>query len=188
MRPPRHIDVTPENININEEYQGYKKGEAFTTFASITFDEQKNPIIFGKRYLTDEEKKGITTYFRYSTWKEDKEWYDNNIDLSLGLNKINLIGLHTDLYDIGDGCHEMWNGWIAADWKEQLMNLIDEQFTIVGIAPLTNPVRNFRNPVAVVCEMIDTGERFWCHSEKEWIEDMREESKEYYKQILEEEK
>ena len=66
------------------------------------------------------------------------------------------------------------------------MNLLDEGFSIVGIAPCGGPVRSFRDPVAVVCEMYDTGERFWCHAERDWIDDMREESKTYYEAIIKE--
>ena len=186
IRPPRHIDVRPEDINPKEEYQGYKKGEHSYSLCSITFDENLNPIKFGKYPLTDEEKEGITAYMRYMTWQEEREWYENCIDFSNGIHKINLIGLHTNLYSVGDGCHEMWNGWLGVDWREQLMNLLDEEFSIVGIAPCGGPVRSFRDPVAVVCEMYDTGERFWCHAERDWIDDMREDSKTYYEAIVKE--
>ena len=56
IRPPRHIDVRPEDIDPKEEYQGYKKGEHNYSLCSITFDENLNPIKFGKYPLTDEEK------------------------------------------------------------------------------------------------------------------------------------
>ena len=48
IRPPRHIDVLPEDIDPKEEYQGYKKGEHSYSLCSITFDENLNPIKFGK--------------------------------------------------------------------------------------------------------------------------------------------
>jgi hypothetical protein len=55
------------------------------------------------------------------------------------------------------------------------MNLLDEEFFIVGIAPFGGPVRSFRKPVAVVCEMYDTGERFWCHYKSEWLKNIFDE-------------
>ena len=186
IRAPRHIDVLPEDIDVTKEYEGYKCGENSYHLCSITFDENKNPIIFGKYPIEEEKKKEITAYLRYTTWKEEKEWYKNAIDFSNKIHKMNLIGLHTDLYDIGDGCHEMWNGWIGVSWEEQLMNVFDENFFIVGVAPCKGPVRNFRDPIAVICEMFDSGERFWCHAEKDWIDDMREESKSIYETLKKE--
>lgn len=186
VRPPRFVDVLPENVDPKIEYEGYRKGEHSFTLSSITFDENLNPIAYGEYPLTDEEKEGITAYIRYMTWQEEKDWYKNAIDFSNQKHKINLIGLHTDLYSVGDGCHEMWNGWIGVSWEEQLMNLLDEEFFIVGIAPFGGPVRSFRKPVAVVCEMYDTGERFWCHAEKDWIDDMREESLDSYNEFIKE--
>ena len=186
IRPPRYIDVLPKDIDPKEEYQGYRKGKHTYSLCTITFDENLNPIIFNKYPLENEEKEAITAYMRYMTWQEEENWYKNAVDLSNEVHKINLMGLHNDLYSIGDGCHEMWNGWIGTDWKEQLMNLIDENFFIVGIAPCGGPIRSFRDPVAVVCEMRGTGERFWCHAEKDWIDYMREDSKIYYEAIMKE--
>ena len=70
IRPPRFIDVLPEDIDPKEEYQGYKKGEHSYSLCSITFDENLNPIRFGEYPLTDEEKEGITAYMRHMTWQE----------------------------------------------------------------------------------------------------------------------
>jgi hypothetical protein len=39
-----------------------------------------------------------------------------------------------------------------------------------------------RHPVAVVIEYKD-GDRYWCHAEKDWIDDMREDSLEIYKSL-----
>ena len=96
-------------------------------------------------------------------------------------NQLNLYGLHADLYSIGDAVHEMWNGWIETDWKKQLIEIIDEDFIIVGIAPCSGRW-NMRDPVAVVAEY-DNGDRFWCHAERDWIEDMREESKKVLEEL-----
>lgn len=188
IRPPRFIDVKPNEIDKNTEYQGYRKGNSHFSLCTITFDENFNPIIFHQHSIDEEERKEITCYFRYMTWQEEEEWYKNVVDFSNKANVINLIGLHTDLYDIGDSCHEMWNGWVGTTWREQLMNLLDENFFIIGIAPLPNSCIEmvFRNPVAVVCEEYDTGQRFWCHAEKDWIDDMREESKTYYEALMKE--
>ena len=48
VRPPRFIDILPENIDPKKEYQGYKTGEHSFHMCSITFDENLNPIIFNK--------------------------------------------------------------------------------------------------------------------------------------------
>jgi hypothetical protein len=169
IRPPRFIDVLPEDIDPKEEYQGYKKGEHSYSLCSITFDENLNPIKFDEYPLTDEEKEGITAYMRHMTWQEEKEWYENCIDFSNGIHKINLIGLHTDLYSVGDGCHEMWNGWLGVDWREQLMNLLDEGFSAgayVDVVCSIN-INEFRGnkTVQLIVRDIDYAEKTLCDIE-----------------------
>lgn len=68
------------------------------------------------------------------TWREEAEWYRNHVDMTNSANQLNLMGLHTDLSSVGGAFYEMWNGWVKCDWCEQLVELVDEEFFIAGIA------------------------------------------------------
>ena len=137
----------------------------------IETDNNGIPYSWGKYPIKEE----VIFYHRKLSYQEEDEWYENSIDITNPRNQLNLYGLHTDLYSIGDATHEMWNGWIETDWKRQLISIIDEDFAIIGIAPAIGKW-SMRDPVAVVIEYSD-GDKYWCHAERDWIEDMRKESK-----------
>lgn len=58
---------------------------------------------------------------------------------------------------------------------------------IDDVRPAPKGYSGCRDPVAVICEYKSDSERFWCHAEKDWIEDMRDESREIYKNLIKEE-
>ena len=148
--------------------------------SEVTIQEDGTPLVFNEYPIEGE----VLWFHRELTWEERDQWYRNAVDMTVARNQLNLMGLHNDLYSIGDARHEMWNGWIAATWEEQLIKLLDEDFFIVGIVDPAPPRIDLpmRHPVAIVIEY-DDGARYWCHAEWNWIEDMREESMERYRQL-----
>ena len=178
------VKVKMEDIKPGDEYDGYEfipvSGGSGSCFATIIIDENNNPLVFGKHPIELREGEVFLNFTRDMTWSEEQEWMYQNTDLENSANQLNLIGIHTDLYSVGDAYHEMWNGWVGTDWREQLMELKNEEFFIVGVAPAPYGCAAISNPVALVAEYKDTGARFWCHAAKHWIDDMREESKEQY--------
>lgn len=176
MRRPPSIRVSPECVKPGEEYDGYEiinDEKNSWSMCCIIINENGQPLKWGKHPLEDE----VTYFWRDMTYKERDEWYANEVNVNNSSHMRNLIGLHNDLYDVGDARHQMWNGWICSDWSEQLVSLEDEDFFIIGVAPAPYGCMAVRNPIAIVCEYIDNGDRFWCHSEIEWIDDMRADSK-----------
>jgi hypothetical protein len=99
-------------------------------------------------------------------------------------NQLNLMGLHTDLSSVGGAFHEMWNGWVKCDWCEQLVELVDEEFFIAGIAEAPYGCWAIDDSVAIVAEYRKTGDQFWCHAGRGWVEDMREASKSVYEDLM----
>ena len=181
--PEKHI--YPHEIKPGDEFSGYEYNEgdsSLVVMCPIEVNEEGVPLEWGKRPLPF-----TPDYFtRRMTWQEQKEWYQSQIDMDKSVYQLNLLGLHTDLYSVGNAQHEMWNGWIATDWIEQLVSLENEDFIIAGVAPAPYGFSGCRNPVAFVIEYTSDGDRYWCHAEKDWIDDMREESKEFYETYIKE--
>lgn len=179
MKPPRYYKVDPKDIKPGDEFSGYdykpERGTAFC-LCTVIVNEEGTPLIWGKNPIKEE----VLFFHRDLTWEEQNDWFRVNIDINKDVNKLNLIGFHNDLYHIGDASHEMWNGWITAcGWEEQLMTLDGEDFFVVGVAPAPFSPNYFDNPVAIVIEGWDTGNRRWCHCEKDWIDNFRKETKQF---------
>lgn len=111
--------------------------------------------------------------------------FNTACDLSIPRNQLNLMGLHTDLNDIGDASHDGFNSWIVSDWKRQLANIKDKDFFIAGVAPQTPyGCPYLKNPVALVIEFSDTGSRVWYHADPKKIQKMRADSLEEYNALM----
>lgn len=180
MKPPRHIKVYPHEIKPGDEYNGYVNGSTHC-FTSITVSPEGVPLSWGE----DPLEVKVDYFLRDLTWEEEAEWYKNAVDMKNSNNQLNLMGLHTDLYDVGDAFHEMWNGWVEYEWAKQLIEIVDETFFIVGIAEAPYECWSIEDSVALVAEYKETGDRFWCHVARWAIEEMREQSTEVYKKLME---
>lgn len=182
MRPPYQKEVLPNELVPGEIYDGYvtlENGHQISHFCQVRVAEDGAITVYG--HPIEEE---VLYYTRPLTWQEEKEWYEKASMNLTPRDQLNLIGIHTDLYGIGDARHEMWNGWIEVTWQEQVIKLREEDFFIVGLVDPA-PARvglPMRHAIAVVIEY-DDGARYWCHAEKDWFDDMREESIEQYKKL-----
>ena len=181
---PPQVKVLKNQVKPGDEYRGYEfipvSGGSGQCWCRINIMEDGTPLVFGKRPLELNEGEVFLHYVRDMTWQEERQWYIDSTDMEDSTNVLNLIGIHCDMYGVGDAIHEMWNGWITFDWREQLMRVKTEDFFIIGVAPAPYGNCAFSDPVALVAEYRESGDRFWCHTSKDWIEQMREESKEIY--------
>ena len=186
MRPTcPDIKVFPQDIKPGDEFRGYHYTDGnsnIESFGQVIVNEQGVPLQWGKYEIEVIDK--IDYFYRHPTWEEQEAWKQEQIDIFEQANILNLVGIHTDLYDVGDARHEMYNAWVECDWRDQLLELKNEDFFIVGIAPAPWTPGYFRQAVAVVCEYYDNADRFWCHAEKDWYDSMREESKEQYEKAV----
>ena len=166
-------------------YNGYKEKDSRAMhFCDITY------IGDGEGYLWGEPTQhvsNITELQEEITWMERSQWYKDYVDLSISRNSNNLIGIHTDLYSIGDAYHEMWNGWVEAcdPWK-MIAELEEETFYLVGIAPAPwdkDDIFGKGNSVAFVACYYDSDERFWCHGSKNWVQTLRDFSMKEYEAL-----
>lgn len=179
MKPPRHIRVYPHEVKPGDEYTGYISGDTHC-FTSITVSPEGIPLQWGDSPI---ERK-VDYYERDMTWEEEAEWYKKNIDMTNPRNQLNLMGIHTDMSNVGDAFHEMWNGWVEYDWMKQLIEIVDENFFIIGVAEAPYGCWSIDDAVALVAEYKDTGDRFWCHVARWAIEEMRENSKSVYEDLM----
>ena len=60
----------------------------------------------------------------------------------------------------------------------------NEEFFIAGIAEAPYGCWAIDDAVAIVAEYRKTGDQFWCHAGRDWVEDMREASKSVYEDLM----
>lgn len=187
MKPPSYKLIDPNEIKPGDHFEGYEghtnsNGTRTSHFVQIEVGEDgvarewgRNPVDINK----------VAFFRKPLTWEERDAWYKSAVDMTQGRNQLNLMGLHNDMYQVGEARHEMWNGWIQTSWEEQLIELLDEDFFIIGIVDPAPPRVGLpmRHPVAIVIEY-DDGARYWCHAEWDWIDDMRQESKVAYERLM----
>lgn len=176
---PKSVKVYPYEVKPGDEYTGYVNGNSHC-FASITISPEGIPLLWGKNPI----KEKIDYFERDMTWEEEDNWYNSAVDMTQNRNQLNLMGIHNDMYSVGDAIHEMWNGWIEYEWKRQLIEIIDENFFIIGITEAPYGCAAINDPLAIVAELDESGERFWCHVPRWVIEEMRESSKNVYEELI----
>ena len=178
MNCPMRIWVSVKEAEIDKEYFGYKNNNEPNSIHYCSIYYKGNGI----GWIWNDPKQSVEVSYleRYMTFKEEEQWYQDNYDSNNSSNQINLSGLFHDMYDVGDARHEMWNAWIGTTWRELALNIIDEDFYLIGIAPAPWGHTGYEQPIAFVAESKDGVDRFWCHGEKNWVLDMREEMKEVY--------
>lgn len=183
---PGYEWVPAAAAEIDKEYTGYTggpHGPNATCWCKIINKGNGIGWTWGKE---EQAVSGIISYKRDFDWQEEAAWYHEHFDINNHVNTNNLIGLFTDLYSVGDAYHEMWNGWIGADFYEMAGELEDETFYLLGIAPAPwekDDIFGEGNSVAFVGCYYSSDERFWCHGSKDWVEDMREQMEDIYNEI-----
>lgn len=178
MRCPTSKQVPYQEAVIGKMYSGYTRGTT-TSFCDCEYLGDRKVLVFGKY-----EEINVDTLTDKYSWDEQEKWYRDRFDITDLRTTNNLYGLFHDMYDVGDAYHEMWNGWIDIDWYEMSAGLQDEDFYLLGIAPAPSPWAGHSDPVAFVCATYDDTQRFWCHGGKDWVENMREQMKDIYKEIF----
>ena len=165
---------------IGIEYLGYKTFDKPNTvnFCDIRYLGEGKGLIFDKFPVEN-----ISELERETTWQEQAKWYEDKFDLNDNKCQLNLLGLFNDMYDVGTAYHEMWNGWVGTNFYEMNSDLIEGNSFLVGISPAPYGCASLRDAVAFIAET-DTGERFWSHGSKDWVDDMREEMLEIYTKYL----
>lgn len=185
MEAPRRRWIPVEQAKIDTVYEGYRlKGETSYHLCDIRYKGNGTAWIFEDK---EHPVNNIEFVQENLSYKEIEEWYKNHFDISNPKVKNNLLGLFTDLYDVGDARHEMWNAWIGIDWYEMSAQLFDEDFYLVGIADAPWGKTYLDEPtVAYVAETYDGKDKFWCHGTKSSLEDMREQMLETYEKLKKE--
>lgn len=178
-------EIPIDKVDFKTTYYGYKyvddNQQEHVQLGSFKIDPRG--ILLIKEILPQAPKGRIISCFS----KADKKEVENKLqNLPLILNKYsdNLIGLHHDLYDVGEASQSKWHVWLTKDWRRLLLNIERQNCFIVGIAPSPTPISGTaRNPVAIVYEEYSSGNRFWSHIEKDWIALMRFQSQKEYEKI-----
>lgn len=187
-RVPYEKWISVSEAIIDAEYCGYKTTINPNTIhgCSIVYKGDRTGWCWNK---PEQEVKNISFLSRKLTFEEKEDWYKNQFNIKDQKDQLNLMGLFNNMYDCGDAYHEEWNAWIGADWYEMAFNLREEDFILVGISPApwnVDYIFGEGNSVAFVCEN-ENGIRFWCHGSKRWVEDMRSETRDIYKNLMGEE-
>ena len=179
---PSSKDIPIEKACLNKQYKGYKCGPGFVSYATCEYlGDDKNVLVFGKKQTSE---KPITHFIEETTWEERDQWYVDQFDIEDPKVKNNLFGLFYDLYDVGTAPHEMYNGWIDSNWYEMSWQLNDLDFYLYGIAPAPYPMTwGDGDDVAFVARTYDDKFEFWCHGRKSWVDEMREQMEDVYKEM-----
>lgn len=123
-------------------------------------------------------------------WHNQTKFFDNNMQVDLKLTeaeyhnkyleeaKAVAYAMDHEMYDMGDACHEMWNGWIDVNPYDMASNAKDNHIMIVGWFKLSIQKWDGDLDIGIVAEDED-GERFWCHASSKWFEKW----KEYYPEL-----
>ena len=103
---------------------------------------------------------------------------DNN-NITIKTAKDVVSALEHQLYDQGDACHEIWNGWICSLNPYEIADYLNKyQFNIVGFFKLSESKLGL--DIGIVIEQNADGSRSWCHAKKTWFDDWKEEYPELY--------
>ena len=181
MKAPFYKWILAEEAKIGKKYIGYKTSDKpdTTCLCEVEYLGDNKALVFGTR-----EVDNVSMLERHTTYEEQADWNKQHFDISNSKTQLSLYGLFTDLYDIGDANHEMCNSWVTNDFYEMNVDLLDEDFILIGIAPAPYGCPALDDPIAFVIEY-ENGERFWCHGGKSWVDSMREDMREIYNQINE---
>ena len=181
MSVPIYKSVPREDWEIGKEYFIMKNETRSHMFHFVY--QGNNKIINLYTGKEEEVLEDITHFERYWRAGEKEAVYKENYINNKSKHQLNIIGLFTDLSDC-DGEHENWNAWCSFDAYEMLDNLLDEDFFVVGCAPAPWGKQWLDAEwIALVIADYQTGARRWCHFQKDWLEDVREELTEEYKEI-----
>ena len=182
---PKYKKISPADIKPGDLYCGYEfvndEGKTIKNICSVFIDKEGKPAKARRTAI----KEDVLYYYKKYTKEEEDKMLQDAYDLSNPRNQLNLMGLHTDLYDVGDSAHDGFNAWIVYDWKKQLAKLKDENFFIVGVvkeAPYG--CTYMKNPMALVVEFDNNGSRIWYHADPNKITKMRAESLEAYNALM----
>lgn len=177
--------IPADEAKVGDTYNGYKRATEPNSFNYCTIVYRGNGI----GWVWGDEKnivENISFLNKRLTYWERSELKRQQFDLSNDHSQLNLYGLYTDLYSIGDAHHELWNAWIDCDFYEMDYTLRKNGIVLVGIteAPWEPNYGDHDTYLAFVAEDIDTNERFWCHGGKMTLETLREQMKDVYEELL----
>ena len=181
MSLPLHKKVPKEEWEEGKEYFAMGNQSLTKMFHFVYLGNNKIKNLYT---LKEEEVGDNIEWFErywYRTEREAvlKKLYQENKNK----HSLNIIGVFNNLKAC-DGSHEPYNAWISYDAYEMLDNLLEESFFIIGCAPAPygESWLGHKN-IALVIEEYDSGNHYWCHCPEDFIEDVREELAEEYKEI-----
>ena len=177
--------IPVNEAKVGESYNGYRDSIELNSYHYCTVVYKGNGIgwVWGDENNVVEN---ITFLNKRLTYWERSELKRQQFDLSNDHSQLNLYGLYTDLYSVGDAHHELWNAWIDCDFYEMDYMLRKDEIVLVGIAeaPWEPNFSGGDTYLAFVAEDIDTNERFWCHGGKMTLETLREQMEDIYEELM----
>ena len=183
------MKISPAEIKPGDRYFGYElalneQGKTPIKLCPVVINADGKPENRYKAIIAED----IVFYYKNLPVEhkiKSSEQKEIKCDLENSRNQLNLMGLHTDLYDIGDSTHDGYNAWLVSDWKKQLSNIEKQNFFIVGIAEKSPWECGYIDEaMALVIEYDSTGDRVWYHVDPNKIAKMRAESLEAYNALM----
>ena len=179
-------EIPINKIQLNNQYYGYKYLDA----QGNEHVQNANLIVLSNGELVLKNTQAppphiniISVFYKHNK-NEQKQILSSLIDLNNTNIQNNLIGLHSDLYDVGDARQDKWHVWLSSDWKQMLYNLEQQNYFVLGVAPAPIFSGSAVYPVALVYEDRSSGQRYWQHIDIRSIEAIRQDSAEQYNQII----
>lgn len=182
---PRDKWIPISEAKPGETYEGYQDSiePDSSNYCLIVYKGNGIGWKWGKEENTVEN---ITFLNKRLSYRELSELKRQRFDLSNDHSQLNLYGLYTDLYSIGDATHEMWNGWVDCDFYDMDYTLRENGIIFVGVAeaPWQPHYNDHDTYLAFIAEYVSSGERFWCHGGKSTLETLRRQMKDVYEELM----
>lgn len=181
MKAPTRIWIPIDEATIDTTYIGYRQTDQPNCYHMCEIEYKGNGI--GWVWCDPKhEVKNLSFLEKYTTFQEQEEWYKKHFNINDSHTYLNLCGLFHDMYNTGTATHEMWNAWVSNNFYETNAYLKDEDMILIGVAAAPYEWNIGGNCCALVIEDRVTGSNYWCHAAQDWVDEMREQMRDIYKE------
>lgn len=168
--------VTWRSLKNGQEITGYKSGGTTSMFRAVVESANAAFVTVLKWGKYKEKIPAEGTMFKVAMTEDEfrSKYAKEAAEV--------IQALQNQLANYEIGYHEMWNGWIRYDPYELVEQCQKHKIKIVGVCNDITPKHNLFDHNFIldigICAEESTGERFWCHASREYLDRMLDEYEE----------